>query len=929
MKRVVASILSLIIVLGVFNCYALSETLTTMTEEQETLLRLTGVIDDGADWDKIITKGEFAGIIAKVAFHLDCDVKNHSVEGNVSDVKKGQKYYDAVTALVSRGYAATDKFGYFYPNENLTIDMAYDMIVRTLGYSEITPYIDGGVNYLASRKGLDKGVSLNSSNEVSLYNAYILIYNMLKCDVTDLRNLKLDNSSNELVYMTVRLGLYEINGVVTDDGNISIYGKSETNEGSIVIDDGNEMVNKTGKSDLLGVNICGYFTHDKLNDEYVLLAAFERKNNIIELASKNIQKFEERTYTYVADEYVQATKKFKIAKDATILYNNRPLKLDDTFSKDKYIPENGRVRLYDNDNDGDAELVRIEEYITDIVQLVNVKEEKIYVINNRPFYSLQEKKYAIYDENGEELTLSAIPVGAVISVMVDLSNEYYKIYVSTEKQIETVKTYSSKSEYEAAYVKTVSGGRYDFSSYAEENYKAPELNGTYEFVFDIFDNVAGYSKDETNTDWQYGYLVWIRENDESGNDEYFAKIYSQNGEFYTYTLNKKIDVINEDDTVIKYAANIAAQDVTYSGIVRYKLNSSELLTDLEIPHKYGERPTETDRLYCVIDTVNHEDSNNYYTRIIKDSINYGGAMVVSNKATVFNVPQDNKEYEKYEIGDSSSFVNGKFYSLIAYGTDYRSNNAECVVFTVKDSTSTAINNEWPSVVSKVYVSYDEHKDNEVYAIETENSKFFMEPEVYENQVFSIANGEASPIKIQPGDIIYMKSNSDSYITKAVLVYDADRIVTDEKGNQIKGAIAGTKISYFSENNTLCSPFTCNDYVALNPGNRMSWKFNSAAIRVWSGWVYSYEDGYLYITNQNPAYGYNYNAKRTQGFLTEAVHCDMNMAVTVKINSNGKRDVFSATYDDIKPYTVYGADCSRIVVTQRVYDMRSICIINEE
>ena len=291
-------------------------------------------------------------------------------------IKKGQKYYDAITALVGRGYASTDKFGYFHPDQNLTLDVALEMIVRTIGYSDITPYLDNGFTYLASTKGIDKGVVVNASNEVSLYNAYILIYNMLKCDITDLKNLSLDNSSNELIYMTARLGLYEIKGIVTDDGNISMYGDSEHEEGTIVIDNGNEMINKTGRNDLLGINICGYFTHDKLKDEYSLLAVYERNNNIIELSSKNILDYENRTYTYVKDEFAHAEKRMKLDKNIIILYNNKPLGLDDTFTDDMYIPKNGIVRLYDNDKDGVANLVRIEEYITDIVELVNIKEEK-------------------------------------------------------------------------------------------------------------------------------------------------------------------------------------------------------------------------------------------------------------------------------------------------------------------------------------------------------------------------------------------------------------------------------------------------------------------------------------------------------------------------------------------------------------------------
>ena len=96
----------------------------------------------------------------------------------------------------------------------------------------------------------------------------------------------------------------------------------------------------------------------------------------------------------------------------------------------------------------------------------------------------------------------------------------------------------------------------------------------------------------------------------------------------------------------------------------------------------------------------------------------------------------------------------------------------------------------------------------------------------------------------------------------------------------------------------------------------------------SGWVYSYEDGFIVLTNQNPEYGYDPNATKEDGFITEAVYFDRGPTTLITKNAKGKVKIEGLKEEDIKPYTVYGADCSRIVVTYRVYDIRSISIINK-
>ncbi len=924
MKRFFSAILCIALLCGLCNSTVMAS--STLAQEQLTLLELTGVLDKDANWDKIITKGEFAGLISRVAFELNEDIKNQSRGNTLTDVNSKNKYYNEIMALYNKGYLPVDNFGRFYPDKNIDIYTASDIALRVLGYSE-ADRADAG---LASKKELLKGVSDNNG-EITLYSAYNMIYNVLTCDITDLKNIKYFTNADELTYMTTKLHLYKVTGIVTDDGVNSFYGETETVRGRIKIADGKALINKTGREDLLGLNILGYFSYDRWEDEYYLLAVHERKNDIKIINSANILDFENRTYHYQDGEFGRI-KKVYIPRDIIVVYNGKALSLNDNFDYSMYVPENGIVKIYDNNSDGSADIIFIDEYTTYIVERYDNSTNKLYFRDNIEALDLDNKEYVIYDKDGKKLDINEITTGNVVSLNETIDKSFLKILVSTYQQTEKVVVYSGATGDEKAYVNTESGGEYEICDNALLNNKRPALNTTYKFYFDVFDKVVGWEKISATYDWEIGSLVWLRYLDELGIEEYGAKIYSSDGTFYTYKLHKKVRVIDENDTMIVYDSDDAVNAISYTGIIRFKVNSDNRITNIELPHRYGEKPIIEDRLYYMLDTIDHEDKNDYCASVKNNVANLGGAAIVTSRTEVFAVPANKTEYDKYSIKDISAFQNGKYYSVYAYGTDYRTNTAACVCLSGDDVLST-ITNDYPETITDVTRTYDEENDIPVYKVKTisakgEENTYYMEETLYNNGVKCIGAGNTNAMKLEIGDIVYLNC-SGKYIKNAVLIYDTDGVVKDEQGNNLTGAIAGTKLSYFSSSNSLSTPFACSNYSAGNAGSANAWKLYGGTIRIFSGWVLSYEDGYMLITNQNPAYGYDYTKTKADGFITEAQIFTQNLAVTVNVGAKGKSDIAKATATDIKPYDIYGADCSRIVITQRAYDQRSINIINKK
>ena len=82
-----------------------------LKDEEETLLKLVNVIDENKGLDDVLTRGEFAQMLAKVAFGLNADVSIYNNGKKVTDVKETDSGYDAVNALYNRGYITVDNFG--------------------------------------------------------------------------------------------------------------------------------------------------------------------------------------------------------------------------------------------------------------------------------------------------------------------------------------------------------------------------------------------------------------------------------------------------------------------------------------------------------------------------------------------------------------------------------------------------------------------------------------------------------------------------------------------------------------------------------------------------------------------------------------------------------------------------------------------------
>lgn len=917
-KRIIVFLLAAIF----FNTFAFTSVYAekNLTEKQQMLLGILNIYDDGMSFDDKLTKAEFAYMVSKAAFRYGTEFLP-SYTYAISDVDDGTDYADAIYTLYDAGYLPIDEFGKFNPTKNITANEAAEIIVAVMGYSDVYKDALGGAVKVANDKNIYKNVNNTMNAEITAYDAYNMIYNMLYANISEL----LENAHGNVKYLTHRVFLYEVSGVVTDDGTNSLTRRSDINKNQIKIGD-DIFENKSGRKDLLGYGIGGYYTQE--NGDDILLAAYVKNTEITEVDAQLIEEFKNREYTYKQDDLSDKTEKTYIPKDAVIIYNGKPLEIKDTFTNDMFIPENGLVKFYDNNNDGNIDILVIESYITGFVSSVDAQNEKIY-LDNKVIIDTADKTTDITNEDGEEIAFGDIAKDNTVAYYESSDGKTVKIAVSDKMFVDTVTSFKSDDN----VVTFESGAKYTVLKSALKYYGDIEIGTAYSFYADVFGNAAAYKKDLSSNTMQYGCLV----KKFADNFIYGVRIYTSADEFKGYEAADKIKVIWEDDTTEKIKPQAFYDKLNYTGIIRYSLNGAGKLSEIEIPHPYGTKPKIDDRLFCMLETISTTENPNategYYITVNNNVVNYGGEAIINSGTTVYKIPKnDPDDRETYDVLSCSTFTQGSSHEIRAYGVDYKSKIATATAIYAENGSGVIgdkITNEWPSVLYEIKKVYNEEKCEELYELKVSDvlgniTAAYMEEEVY-NNVFSIGAGDTSAKELKPGDIFFY-ATSGEYITNALLAYDMDLVVKDEKGNDLKGAVAGTELSYYSAANTLCNPFATTVYEPGQAGNVNSWKYTSVDVRIFSGWVYSYENGYIQITNQNPAYGYSYDKTKDDGSVTQIFN--YGRRVNVNVSDSGKvLKVGPATDADIRPYLEYGADCTRVVITVRAYEPRSLTFYN--
>ena len=415
-------------------------------------------------------------------------------------------------------------------------------------------------------------------------------------------------------------------------------------------------------------------------------------------------------------------------------------------------------------------------------------------------------------------------------------------------------------------------------------------------------------------------------------ENYIVDIYGSNGQVARYKLAEKVYVSDEqnvselykDEKAVDILSTYAGNKTNAEKIIRYKLNVQGVVTDVELPLEEG-YPVENidgDRLYVIYNALSSNVSYN-------SGQGFTGVMVPADSCGVFVINKnDTKNTEDYAICSVSDlFVHDYSYNLIGYGTDTKNLITEYIIYPAEDVLNYSFKQtNGYFIVSEIIEEFDYEEMKKVYRIEgyrgVTPTTFYVEDESLIKNIPVFETGKT--INLDEGDIfafsVNVRETGRVVLNGIIVLYDADGVLPSTgKGfyGKNNGTIAGSKVdSVLSAdakeygNPVAISEKSKGQTYGINSGAHTDPK--GIPCRIASGFVYSIKEGNVTLTTQ-PINSVKYSTaeNRTGKYVTEAYSNITKKIIKIKKTANNV-EVSVGTGADLKPYTVYGHDCSQVV-----------------
>jgi hypothetical protein len=434
MRKIITYILVFTLLLSSITVYAAQS--ATPIDERIFTLQSLGIIND-FEADKKVTRLEAVTAIVKMLVDNTPDL----YEGDIgfSDVaddhpEAGYVYYGKQLGIIAGVYNSI-----FEPMGNITHMQMIKMAVAALGYGAMAEdeggYPEGYIS-VAVKYNLVRNMSGLYEEEATMQDMVYLLDNMLSTYPLELKygtgNYRI---SQQTLYDQIieRRNQSSIEGIVTAVGDTALKDEKSLRENEISIDgliykyDGDDAFEYLGKS------VIAYYTEE---NNSVIISIYEQdRNKEIIIDSNDIDSFIKTELIYNSSDY--RTETLRINSDANFIYNYSSY----TPGEDEIKIKSGEVRMLDNDNDEIYDVVFINEYESFIIDRISSINNTIYFQKDILYrgksgfkidYDDRNKKYSIYDIEGNNINFEDIQEGSVVTIQSDIEQKNNVIIISNE-----------------------------------------------------------------------------------------------------------------------------------------------------------------------------------------------------------------------------------------------------------------------------------------------------------------------------------------------------------------------------------------------------------------------------------------------------------------------------------------------------------------
>lgn len=580
--------------------------------------------------------------------------------------------WDEAKALAEeRGWIAKEQDDLF---KTLPLEEAVAILVRALGFEEYAKAMGGypsGYIKVGRNLGLADTINLEVGTSLMKNDVIRLLYQAMNSPAVEIVGVENDkviygpNPGKTALHQFRKI--YRVEGVLESSGAMRIHTDASREEGEVTIQ-GYRYKTKKNFSRYLGRKVEAYVKEtNSVFDEVLCMIPNQQKEITIVSADMIGVSSDYKSISY----YTQNERKreARLSPIARVVYNGQPL---ETYTQERFQPRDGMVTLIHNDDDEQVDTVLIENYDTMVVDSTSTANQ---MVNNRYTHSLEKTKLELMpnndtyvelcDKKGDPITFSSLTEGKVIRVAESVSGGYRVVRViACEESLEGV--VAEKMEKNDKTILKINQQDYELSpAYLDALKKADakalelKLGRRYTFSLDDLGRIV-YAKTVTGNNL-YGIVYAVGVSDSAFEPDQIVKLYTTEGVWKEYTLEKKITFNEVKDTKAADAVvQLGTAKMGSLSVIEYTLNSDGKIDAIKTPEEYDNDGNKG--------RFNQKTDVSTVYRSVNSS--YDGEYYIEDDAVIWYVDVGDITSEKsYSVGGPNRLENGDPCKLNAYNID--------------------------------------------------------------------------------------------------------------------------------------------------------------------------------------------------------------------------------------------------------------------
>ncbi len=824
LSKVLAALLTVTMLFGMItitNAAAFSDVGSdNKYHDSITILSAFGIINGYEDGtfgpDKDVTRAEFATMLMRAM--ASAGIGSTDAAGTpFTDIEGHWGISDIRTAYdlgIINGMTLTT----FEPNSNVTYEQALKMIVCALNYGGQADSIQAtaptqpwyyGYLQTARTLGLTDNVSVLTGQPAKRAHIAQMIYNALdvnmleKVEVAGGGTMYMESNQNWLkdkLKITKSRGelLADETNTMAENGAVARAGYAlftdEVNGGTITI-----AKNGISLNGLLGKSVEYYYKSDVDGAKKLVLAYSKSgSNESLVIDASNLYKV---TGSYDSGYTIQYYESATSSRAREAKVTARPIISINGEVKTGITPsdlniEAGTIELISDG--GDYNKINVESYETYVVKSVN-KTDKYIVDMYRPsgsntlYIDDEDSDYQITMKNssGSNVSINNLSQYNVLTVK---RGQGTAGRITLDITVSTKNVSGAIKEIDTEYI-IINGTEYDISSYLDK-YGSSALDSlntgdNCKAYLDKDGKIAYITKTASNSSY-FGYIAAasISREDVVRVALISKKTPSMGSPYVNVAKKVKIDGISYTDSeeILDLLAESAEADNTnvdgngntYSQLVKYTINSSGEITEIDTAIISEKEDPEDETTFRAYEVARKDDGTMQYS----SSYDFIGASKtdkfrINSSTEVFLVPLDRSEFDSYGRKSSSFFKDGSKYIVEAYNVTGGLNIAEAVVVYETEATEAVVEYNTPLfIISSIAQKPNEDGNSSDYVTgyQVTSSGSVSEKSYYTADVDVIASNYSV------GDAIIFVTDNKGYIKEdtIILALDADEFEADKE-----------------------------------------------------------------------------------------------------------------------------------------------------